>query len=76
MVSLDPTNITFDLVLTLAQRLDQAERLRLIETLQSLPEPELTPAQKAALWQQMGYPDRTIGQFSDRREDWYDDDGR
>lgn len=69
--------ITYDAVARLAEQLSPGEQQALIEHLQGIArQRELSFEEWKALFDSLKIDTPIVGQFSDRRVDWYDDDGR
>jgi hypothetical protein len=70
-------NITYDAVARLAEQLSPEEQLALIEHLQEVAKQrELSFEEWKALFDSLKIETPIVGVFSDRRVDWYDDEGR
>lgn len=71
-------DITFDEVVKLADQLTPAEKQALAQhLLQTAQEREMTPQERIAIFHSMIIDLGPVSpSYSDRREDWYGDDGR
>ncbi len=69
--------MAYDVVVRLAEQLSAEEQRALIEHLQEIArQRELSFEEWKALFDSLKIRTPLVGDFSDRRADWYDDDGR
>jgi len=71
-------NISYETLVELVKQLPKDQKQQLIDEVLHAKPPELTAEEKIAALKRMRIDTPLVEgfEFSDRREDWYDDDGR